>query len=119
MGNQVRGKGNGGKRASVKWTTEETVQCQEKERNGSVGCPDLLWRNVWFTSLSPTVKLEACHVCLYEKTGHSLLNSTTPSNNSCFLFVLSPGYQEFIKIDLLINIIRVAFIGKMRGRLNH
>lgn len=118
MGNQVRGKEKRGNRASIKATTDETVQSQEKEKSGSVGCPDLLWGNLWFTSLSPTVKLEACHVHLYGKTGHSLLNSTTPSNNSCFLFVLRLGYQELKKIDLLINIIRVAFIGKMRGRLN-
>lgn len=83
--------------ASVKLITDKTVQCQEKERNGSMGCPDLLWRNAWFISLSPTVKLEACHVRLYGKTGHSLLNSTTPSNNSCLLLVLSLGYQEFKK----------------------
>jgi hypothetical protein len=58
LGNQVRGKGKGGNRINVKSTADETVQGQAKEGNGSAGCPDLMWRNVRFISLIPTMKLE-------------------------------------------------------------
>lgn len=108
MGNQVRGKGKRGN-GQCKVDHRQNSSVPRKREKWKYGCPDLLWRNAWFISLNPTVKLEACHVCLYGKTGHSLLNSTTPSNNSCLLLVLSLGYQEFKKIDLLINIILSCF----------
>lgn len=42
-----------------KFTTNEGVESQEKERNGGEASPQLMWGDVWLILLSPRIKLES------------------------------------------------------------